>query len=433
MPYRRQTRLQAGLESMFRYLADQSQTIGNYALRQDSLRQQRAFDTQKESDQHLQSLIAALGSDPSKADYLIQAAKADPLLNGSRTGIAANLERFRPTDERLTSPLLDQINKAKSPLDIPADLPAAVQTSGVRPSSLSESNIPPDFQLAPAQKENSPLNSVVAAAQAKQHQFDVEDAAKAEQAGNIAYSTETGKNRAVNEQAPKALESKVTEFNTMTPLEVGRQGQLTGATEDAKMTGPRVNARVSEAGRTSNAQAMGQLTPGVIAAEAQKAGAVESAREGAKLPTESERKASAFLGEGLKGDQLATQLENGGLNPNVPLNTPGWMKSSLQRQYELAVRQFASIIYNKSGANISKEEMDNTRKLYFLNSGDGPTEIRLRQAARQKVLAGMQYQAGKAAPEAYKDMPALSPQSSHGPMTLEQKAALFGLIPPGGK
>jgi len=80
--------------------------------------------------------------------------------------------------------------------------------------------------------------------------------------------------------------------------------------------------------------------------------------------------------------------------------------SSSQQRVEQAQRDFVNAALRvESGASISQAEFDNARKQYFPQPGDSPENILQKQQAREREIAGLAMQSGRAGKPAQSAQP----------------------------
>ena len=104
-------------------------------------------------------------------------------------------------------------------------------------------------------------------------------------------------------------------------------------------------------------------------------------------------------------DQIAGQGVVGQFRGRA--GTPNILQTNDQQVYRQAQRQFAeSLLRRESGAAISQSEQDLVNQQYFAVPGDSPATVKLKQRAREQVVDGMKFGAGKAYREYYGDDPA---------------------------
>lgn len=81
---------------------------------------------------------------------------------------------------------------------------------------------------------------------------------------------------------------------------------------------------------------------------------------------------------------------------------PNMLQTSEQQAYRQAQRAFTEARLRKeSGAAIPLQEFENDARTYFAQPGDAPATIAQKQKARQTLLSGMKFAAGKAVAEFY--------------------------------
>ncbi len=85
---------------------------------------------------------------------------------------------------------------------------------------------------------------------------------------------------------------------------------------------------------------------------------------------------------------------------------PNWLQSADGRAYTNAQRAFTDArLRQRSGAAIPNHEYENDARTFFVQPGDTPADIARKNAARQKLLDAVAYEAGDAYHEAYGEKP----------------------------
>ena len=100
---------------------------------------------------------------------------------------------------------------------------------------------------------------------------------------------------------------------------------------------------------------------------------------------------------------MEDQIAKMGLGGQVGLQVlPNFLQSDSNQRYRQAQRAFTEARLRKeSGAAIPTAEYENDSKTYFAQPGDGPEVIAQKRQARQTVLEGLKFAAGKAYDEFY--------------------------------
>ncbi len=152
------------------------------------------------------------------------------------------------------------------------------------------------------------------------------------------------------------------------------------------------------------------------------------AAQAARAVTGSERQALAFFNRAKNAaediEPLEEQVASMGLMGQAAMNTlPNFMQSQVGQQYRQAQRAFTEARLRKeSGAAINKDEYDKDARTYFAQPGDSKETAAQKKKAREKVLEGLAYAAGKAYDEFYG-------QSFREGMKPAEAANAGGLVP----
>lgn len=128
-----------------------------------------------------------------------------------------------------------------------------------------------------------------------------------------------------------------------------------------------------------------------------------------KAVTGAERQTLAFYN---RAKEASEALAQGGLEERVSKQNgmgalwgqyaPNIAQTKDQQLYRQAQRAFTEARLRKeSGAAISTQEYENDGRIYFAQPGDSPETIAQKQKARQAVLDGLKFSAGKAYSEFY--------------------------------
>jgi len=150
----------------------------------------------------------------------------------------------------------------------------------------------------------------------------------------------------------------------------------------------------------------------------QSAAVGKAAAKAPKPPTGAEKTALGFYNRAKEAVETLTapiaggpSLEErvgGSLISQARLKMPNIVQSDEQQAYNQAQRAFTEARLRKeSGAAIPESEFVNDRKTYFAQPGDSPATIKQKRIARQTLLDGLAYQAGKAYDEFYGEPRAL--------------------------
>lgn len=227
--------------------------------RQQDLDQQRAWDLQKMRIEALAGLSDKVAANPLLARQLLAGASANPLLEG------LNLRGLQPTDDALAAQLKAKIAQVKDPLELP-DVQTTAQLAGIDtaqiPPTDPQTETPLDLQapsdtLVPQLKErfahNNPTMEWLQRAQQERRtdlRIGQEDALRLKEREKFgeAQGTTAGANAAKNAQFPIDLQQKVTEKETLGPIDAANAGLQAGATFDAQNT-PERQAAAAEATR----------------------------------------------------------------------------------------------------------------------------------------------------------------------------------------
>jgi hypothetical protein len=135
------------------------------------------------------------------------------------------------------------------------------------------------------------------------------------------------------------------------------------------------------------------------------------AAQAQRTVTGAERTALGFYNRAKQASEDITPIEEkiagAGMASQIQLqNAPNFLQTETQQQYRQAQRAFTEARLRKeSGAAIPDHEYANDAKTYFAQPGDGPELMAQKRAARQVVLQGLQYGAGKAYEEYYGEAP----------------------------
>ncbi len=112
---------------------------------------------------------------------------------------------------------------------------------------------------------------------------------------------------------------------------------------------------------------------------------------------------------------LENQVAKAGLLSQVQLQQPlNILQTEDQQRYRQAQRAFTeSRLRKESGAQVPKNEYEQDAKTYFAQPGDSAATIKQKAHARQTVLNGIKFEAGKAYEEFY-DEPNTPPSRASG-------------------
>lgn len=133
----------------------------------------------------------------------------------------------------------------------------------------------------------------------------------------------------------------------------------------------------------------------------------QPAAQAARAVTGAERQSLAYFNRAKQASDDIAPLENDvakmGLAAQGRMQyAPNFMQSQTGQQYRQAQRSFTEARLRKeSGAAIPTAEYENDAKTYFAQPGDTPQTLAQKRAAREKVLEGLGYSAGKAYEEFY--------------------------------
>jgi len=244
-------------------LGDALLAYGQTRVRRRQLQEDRAAQQAWELNKlrlgALSDLSGKIGADPSQADLLLRGAEHNPLLAG------LNLAPMRPPDPAIVAALKAKVAKVDSPADLPnpddAASLAGLDTTPTAPADPSQAAGAQFGFLAPSSTFEGTNPTVRPIAQAvidrrTALQRAAED--KIAQEGRLAqaksYGTATGTNQAENENAPLALRNKVTEAETLGPVNATNAGLEAGARADAENTPDRQRAKARGAGMVASAQ-----------------------------------------------------------------------------------------------------------------------------------------------------------------------------------
>lgn len=131
------------------------------------------------------------------------------------------------------------------------------------------------------------------------------------------------------------------------------------------------------------------------------------AAQAARGVTGIERQSLAFYNRAAEAAKIVSPLEEKiagmGLAGQVGLDRlPNWMQTDANQSYRQAQRAFTEARLRKeSGAAINDKEYEKDAKTYFAQPGDSKATIAQKQKARDVLLSGMAYSAGKAYDEFY--------------------------------
>ncbi len=131
------------------------------------------------------------------------------------------------------------------------------------------------------------------------------------------------------------------------------------------------------------------------------------AAQPARGVTGQERQTLAFYNRALEADKLTAGLEDSIAKMNLAQQVrlqyaPNMAQSPENQSYRQAQRTFTEARLRKeSGAAIPTSEFENDAKTYFAQPGDSAAIIEQKRKARQVVLEGLAFSAGKAYEEFY--------------------------------
>jgi hypothetical protein len=131
------------------------------------------------------------------------------------------------------------------------------------------------------------------------------------------------------------------------------------------------------------------------------------AAQAARAVTGQERQTLAFYNRAQEAAKTVEPLEENigkmSLAGQARLQAaPNWLQSKENQSYRQAQRAFTEARLRKeSGAAIPPAEYENDSKTYFAQPGDTPELLAQKRAARQTVLEGLAFSAGKAYDEYY--------------------------------
>lgn len=158
-------------------------------------------------------------------------------------------------------------------------------------------------------------------------------------------------------------------------------------------------------------QVMGPNGAPIWVRESQAVG--KPAAQAARAVTGQERSVLAFYNRGKQASDTITEAgPNGSLEDRIAKQStaeqyrgkyaPNILQSAEQQSYRQAQRAFTEARLRKeSGAAIPANEYENDAKTYFAEPGDDPEIVKQKRAARQTVLDGLAFSAGKAYDEFY--------------------------------
>lgn len=135
------------------------------------------------------------------------------------------------------------------------------------------------------------------------------------------------------------------------------------------------------------------------------------AAQAQRTVTGAERTALGFYNRAKQASEDITPIEEkiagAGMASQIQLqNAPNFLQTETQQQYRQAQRAFTEARLRKeSGAAIPDHEYANDARTYFAQPGDSPEVMAQKRAAREVVLQGLQYGAGKAYEEYYGEAP----------------------------
>lgn len=413
MPVTRRSVAGAGLAGLGSALAG----LGELRIKRRAFQEQaQAEHDQKTQDKLLEtylSLSKEVSADPSKYATLQPVAQS----------LGINLPK--PADAQTLKPLTAQINSAKSPLDLPSDVGAAAQSMGVRampaadPMTGAGSQFAdPSMPFASTADMNPPAvaDLVQLADRRKQGLLDEDQrqiGLKGQAAQTTAYGTAQGTQQAGDEHFPTALAQKGQE----------QQQTITGELEKARQMVP---IAAQQAGATAGATARANLAPDIVQGEAAKAGAIAKATADAKpVPVDDKtRQTVSFFIRASASSDNAKQIEAMGYSPSA--NVLGPFRGPTARQYNQAIDEFAlAVLRKESGAAIAKDEHAQFAQTYFQQPNDDPATIQTKQAARQRVLDGLKFEAAPGMGEFNKTM------NPTPPVTLAPGSVLDARVPKG--
>lgn len=139
---------------------------------------------------------------------------------------------------------------------------------------------------------------------------------------------------------------------------------------------------------------------------------IESLRrvlDGPLPTTDGERRDLGYYIEAKQASDVQEALEQDiqklGTMGQIGVNwLPNMMQTQLGQSYNAAVRAFSEARLRRvSGATIKQEEIDETRRTYFVQPGDSAATIAQKRVQRDRILEGLKIGAGRAYKNAYPD------------------------------
>jgi hypothetical protein len=172
-------------------------------------------------------------------------------------------------------------------------------------------------------------------------------------------------------------------------------------------------ARVESAQQLSGAKRRGELAPGIVDAEVERAKRI--AAETPKEPTAAERTAASNMVPLLQAHDIALRMEDrvndrgervgvtmqpfAATATNYPLFNS--YVSSEQQEYIQAAKNFTNTLGKiTSGVTVREDERDNFLSVMFAQKGDSDEVIKQKQASRELFIAAAQMGAGRSRGEA---------------------------------
>lgn len=326
----------------------------------------------------------------------------DQIPNEMKQVLPFDFNAARPSDETLAGPLYDQIRTATNQAQVPTGqdivsyfktkkmatdptLGPQVMNMSTEPGQLPSANLsvksPPMLEQMQAQRQGK----LAAIDSAQELELD-RDFAKAK---GVAYNTGMGTEQATKDSFPAFLEREAAQarqagsidrenFQAMTPLEVGRAGQVAGA------------------------QARAGLAPDIVAAEIDKFQQMEAIRVQNRVPTDAQSRAGGLLGPLQISDKGALEMEKNGVGLNFGTQALGNMPglSKLLPQDQLKYLQHAQNFLNLatlilSGVTARPDEYERYLGTLFALGGEAkfPEVVLQKQKAREAFVASVQRRA----------------------------------------
>jgi hypothetical protein len=227
-------------------------------------------------------------------------------------------------------------------------------------------------------------------------QFDAGAPQRDAQTGYLRTQTADLANRPIREADSRAHDAMMQQTKQADTLaQIKAQGD-----KEARVAGIRTSTQKSTADELAEFEAKEQI----------------KAKYGGSRPSlGAERQTLAYFNRAKQASEDIGNMEEGiakmGLGGQARLQyAPNILQSDENQRYRQAQRAFTEARLRKeSGAAIPQGEYENDARTYFAQPGDGPDVIAQKRQARQVVLEGLKFGAGKAYDEFYGAQPQQQP------------------------